>query len=129
MLDQKLSDDFSRWEFGCNGTECCNHSAPVMPELIILLQAIRDHFGVPVHINRGFSCLTYNAILESRDDSWHPLGGGADCRYLLNVDVMEIRDYALTIPEAGGFGIYDNHWHVDVRPRFKGEAITWDKRS
>ncbi len=128
MIPDILSDNFQRWEFACHGLNCCNHSAPVRPELVTVLQAIRDEFGVEVIINRGFSCLTYNAILGSKPDSWHPLGGAGDCKPLLNIPLYIVYDFARHIPELGGFGFYDYHFHVDIRPRVAGRITVWDRR-
>jgi len=128
MIPDMLSDNFKRSEFACNGLNCCNHSAPVMPDLIKVLQAIRDEFCLAIYINRGYSCKTYNATLSKNPYSWHTVGGAADCSYFRDIATEKIFLFAKDIPELGAFGFYDGHFHVDVRPRAAGRITVWDKR-
>lgn len=127
MIPERLSDNFYRRRFRCHGENCCAHTASVDPRLITLLQEIRDHFGEPIYINRGFSCIAYNRVINGSPNSWHTVGGAADCKPLIKVTMDEIFKFAKTIPELGAFGFYDCHWHIDIRPRINGEVITWHK--
>ena len=75
-----LSRNFSRSEFACKGEHCCGHSAPVMPELVAGLQALRARVGLPLSISSGFRCHTHNATIGGASDSQHTLGTAADVR-------------------------------------------------
>ncbi len=55
----KLSKDFDSNEFKC---KCCGQlpEGGMNPELIELLQAIRDKIGKPILITSGYRCEKYN---------------------------------------------------------------------
>ena len=129
MFDVRLSTNFHRREFACRGKNCCGDSFPVMPELVIILQAIRDEFGLTMHVSSGFRCNTHNAQVGGSDWSWHTIGGAADCLILKSVTYHTMYQFCKTIPELGGLGIYDDHYHFDVRPRIGGIITAWDKRT
>ncbi len=128
MIPDQLSENFFRFEFVCHGTNCCGKSMPVDPMLVKVLQDIRDYFGKPIHINRGFSCIKHNSKIGGSPHSWHTVGGAADCKFIPTVPKLELYNYAIKLPELGGFGFYDTHWHVDIRPRINGEVFMWDRR-
>lgn len=128
MIPDILSVNFKRSEFACNGLDCCDHSAPVMPDLIKVLQAIRDEFGVPVIINSGYRCIKYNGNAGGSSSSWHTIGGAADCAILVGVTTEKVFSFARNLHQLGAFGFYDSHFHIDVRPRAAGRITVWDKR-
>jgi len=73
-----LSKNFSRSEFACNGKNCCKNSAPVHPDLITALQALRDLIGFPLRIGSGFRCNKHNQAIGGASKSFHTLGMAAD---------------------------------------------------
>ena len=129
MYAVQLSANFYRREFACRGKKCCGNSYPVMPELVIVLQAIRDEFGLPLFVSRGYSCNIHNEKLGGNPFSWHTVGGGADCLLLKNASLHTMYQFCKTIPELGAFGLYDDHFHVDIRPRINGTITLWDNRT
>ncbi len=67
-----LSKNFNRSEFACKGTNCCGHSAPVQPELVSALQALRDQLNLPLSITSGFRCNRHNESVGGADRSFTP---------------------------------------------------------
>lgn len=110
--NKKLSDNFRVKEFACNdGSDVIF----VAPELVEVLQSIRNHFGKAVNINSGYRTPSYNKNVDGATYSQHLYGTAADIR-VNGVAPREIAEYAETLlPDRGGIGIYSNFVHVDVR--------------
>lgn len=122
-----LTKNFSLWEIECHGDDCCNHSNPMDQTFMIGLQELRDLLGKVIHVNRGFSCRKYNAVIPgSSSTSWHTRGRAADI-WVDGKTPEEVFEAAKLIEafEASGIGIYDNRVHVDNGNRFH----RWDKRT
>lgn len=115
-----LTENFSRREFTCHGKDCCDQTAVASARLVHALQRIRTHFGIPIHITRGFSCNKHNRHVGGVPDSWHTRGGAADCQYLHGISGDLIVEYCKRIPLIGIIILYDTHWHIDIRPRKMG---------
>lgn len=114
-----LSKNFSRHEFACLGEDCCDHSAPVMPELVSGLQTLRDRVGLPLSISCGFRCRRHNKAVSRTPDSQHTLGTAVDVRCPKGFTPKQLAELAETIPvfRDGGIGVYpeEGFVHVDVR--------------
>jgi uncharacterized protein YcbK (DUF882 family) len=112
-----LSKNFSRSEFACKGTNCCGHSAPVHPELISVLQALRDQLNLPLSITSGFRCNRHNESVGGAARSFHTLGMAADVACPDGMTAEDLARAAETIPafQQGGIGIYPSWVHLDVR--------------
>ena len=112
-----LSKNFSRSEFACKGTNCCGHSAPVQPELVSALQALRDQLNLPLSITSGFRCNRHNESVGGATQSFHTLGMAADVTCPDGVTAEDLAQAAETIPsfQQGGIGIYPSWVHLDVR--------------
>jgi uncharacterized protein YcbK (DUF882 family) len=112
-----LSKNFSRSEFACKGTNCCGHSAPVHPELISVLQALRDQLNLPLSITSGFRCNRHNESVGGAARSFHTLGMAADVACPDGMTAEDLAQAAETIPafQQGGIGIYPSWVHLDVR--------------
>jgi uncharacterized protein YcbK (DUF882 family) len=107
-----LSKNFRVKEFACK-----DGSDPVFvaPELVELLQKIRDHFGRPVIINSGYRTARHNKSCGGATYSQHLYGAAADIK-VTGVPPAKVAEYAETlIPNSGGIGIYESFIHVDVR--------------
>lgn len=120
-----LTRNFSRHEFACKGKHCCGHSAPILPELVLGLQELRDRMGVPLVISSGFRCRTHNKAVSRTADSQHCLGTAADVACPRGFTPKHLAEQAELIPafRDGGIGIYpeDRFVHVDVR----GSRVRW----
>ena len=109
---KKLSANFKVSEFACS-----DGSDPVFisPELVKVLQKIRDHFGKPVTINSAYRTVTKNKAVDGATYSQHLYGMAADIS-IKGVTPKAVADYAETLlPKSGGIGIYKTFTHVDVR--------------
>lgn len=116
----KLSANFKVKEFACkDGSDVVF----VSPELVDVLQKIRNHFGKPVNINSGYRTPTYNKKVGGVAQSQHLYGTAVDV-YINGVTPKAVAEYAETLlGNKGGIGIYSSFTHIDVREakaRWKG---------
>ena len=88
-----VAKNFKVSEFKCSdGTD----TILIHPDLPVILQKIRDHFGKPVIINSAYR--TEQKI------------------HINGVTPLEVAKYAETLmPNSGGIGLYKTFTHVDVR--------------
>lgn len=109
---KKLSANFTVKEFACkDGTD----TIFVSPELVNLLQEIRDHFGKAVTINSAYRTHAYNKKIDGATFSRHIYGMAADIK-VKGVSPKEVYAYADSLlPYTGGIGLYDTFTHIDVR--------------
>lgn len=108
----KLSTNFSVKEFACNDR---SDVVFVAPQLVTILQKIRNHFGKPVKINSAYRTPTYNKKIGGETYSQHTLGTAADI-CITGVTPKKIAEYVETLmPKTGGIGIYPTFCHIDVR--------------
>lgn len=110
--NKKLSTNFKLKEFACkDGSD----TVFVAPELVEVVQKIRDYFGKPVHINSGYRTDSYNKKIGGATYSQHMYGVAVDI-HINGVKPRKIAEYVETLlPDKGGIGIYKNFVHVDVR--------------
>lgn len=118
----KLSANFKVSEFACkDGTD----TVFVAPELVTLLQKIREHFGKAVSINSGYRTEAHNQKVGGAPYSQHKYGIAADIT-VSGVAPLAVAQYAQTLlPSSGGIGLYKTFTHVDVR----AAKSRWDQRS
>ena len=99
-------------EFSCSD---CSDVVFISPELVKLLQQIRDHFKAPITINSGYRTVSHNSKVGGAAYSQHLYGMAADI-VVKGVNPKEVYVYAdQLLQHAGGVGLYDTFVHVDVR--------------
>lgn len=109
----KLSANFRVREFACKDG---NDTVLIDMGLVVVLQAIRDHFGRPVVINSAYRTQAHNKKVGGSTKSQHLFGKAADIR-VGGVTPMELARYAeYLLGDGGGIGLYGTFVHVDVRP-------------
>jgi len=108
----QLSANFHENEFRCRGTNTLPPNS-MDPELIRVLQAIRDHYGVPVTINSGYRSQRHNAAVGGAPNSQHILGKAADFT-VRGVPPSEVFRF-LDRTHPGGLGRYNSFTHIDTR--------------
>ena len=107
-----LSTHFKRSEFAC---KCGCGFSDINPQLIEVLEDIRNHFNAPVIINSGCRCERHNQAVGGKPHSQHVLGNAADIR-VKNTAPKTVADYLETkYPDKFGVGRYHTFTHVDVR--------------
>lgn len=108
----KLAPNFKVKEFACNdGSDVIF----IAPDLVDVLQKIRNHFGKPVNINSAYRTVSYNKQIGGATYSQHLYGTAADIR-INGVASKDIATYAETLLNGtGGIGIYSNFVHIDIR--------------
>ncbi len=119
---KSLSRNFLVREFACqDGTD----TVFVAPELVGVLQDIRDHFGRPVTVNSGYRTEAHNKKVGGASYSQHKYGVAADIA-VSGVAPLAVARYAQALlPDRGGVGLYKWGVHVDVR----ANKSRWDCRS
>jgi len=114
----EFSKHFSRNEFLCNGNRkgiCACGFDTVDAELIIVLDDLREHFGLPVHVFSGCRCPKYNKHVGGARRSQHKLGKASDVR-IYGVSPRRVYDYLdKKYNDRYGLGLYKGFTHVDVR--------------
>lgn len=116
MIKENLSKHFKRSEFACkDGCGLGLNDGDVNPELVEVLEDVREHFGKPVVINSGLRCQAHNKRVGGAPRSQHLLGTAADIR-VSGVDPTIVYDYLnKKYTNRYGVGKYKNFTHIDVR--------------
>src|SRR5574340_758718 len=116
----KLSEHFSSDEFSC---KCGCGFDEVSPELIEVLEELREVYQQPITINSGCRCESWNKIQGGEPNSQHLLGNAADI-VVRGVSPHKTYQYLdKKYQNKYGIGLYLSWVHVDVR---KNKA-RWDK--
>ena len=117
---RQLAPSFKVREFRCrDGSD----AIMIDQTLVVLLQAIREHFNKPITITSGYRTAAHNAAVGGAKSSQHLLGRAADIQ-VAGVSVEDVASYAEALmPDWGGVGRYPikpgraRGWvHVDTRP-------------
>lgn len=100
---KQLSPAFKVREFRCrDGSD----AIMIDQTLVVLLQAIREHFGKPITITSGYRTAAHNATVGGAKSSQHLLGRAADIQ-VAGVSVEDVATYAESLlPGWGGVGRY-----------------------
>ena len=118
---KQLSPAFKVREFRCrDGSD----AIMIDQTLVVLLQAIREHFGKPVTITSGYRTAAHNTAVGGAKSSQHLLGRAADIQ-VQDTDPLAVAAYAESLmPGWGGVGRYPvkagrtKGWvHVDTRAK------------
>ena len=111
---KKLSTNFTVKEFACkDGSD----AVLVAPRLVMVLQSLRSHFGVPVVIHSAYRTPQYNKQVDGAEHSQHCYGTAADIT-VKGQKPAAVAAYARELmPDWGGVGVYSQKGftHIDVR--------------
>lgn len=117
---RQLAPGFKVREFRCrDGSD----AIMIDQTLVVLLQAIREHFNKPITITSGYRTAAHNKSVGGAKSSQHLLGKAADIQ-VADTTVEAVSAYAESLmPDWGGVGRYPvkagraKGWvHVDTRP-------------
>lgn len=99
---------------------------PNLKRIASVLQQIRDHFradSVTIHDHGGLRPPELNEIAKGEDGSRHLYGEAADIKVYKDgkqIPPSQVYEYAKSLADVGGVGLYSTFTHVDVRPRKPG---------
>lgn len=123
-----LTTNFNLNEFKCHdGTPVPVELMDNVIQLAKNLQVLRNHIGVPIHINSGYRTPQYNKSVGGVPKSQHVQARAADIttqhhtpKQLYNIIEKLIAEGKM---EEGGLGLYKTFVHTDVR----GHRARWSK--
>lgn len=122
MANGKRCTNFTVKEFACHdGTD----AVFIDPQLVTLLQKVRDHWGKAVNVRSHSAYRTpqHNKSVGGERTSYHLYGRAADF-HVVGVPNQEVYDYIDGLyPRSCGLGIYSWGIHIDTRSdrsRWKG---------
>lgn len=100
---KQLAPGFKVREFRCrDGSD----TIMIDQTLVVLLQAIREHFNKPITITSGYRTAAHNAAVGGAKSSQHLLGRAADIQ-VADTPVEDVAAYAESLmPTWGGVGRY-----------------------
>lgn len=116
---RKLSDDFYEYEFKC---KCCGR-LHVEPELIELLQRVRNAYGKKMIVKSGFRCPKHNRDVGGRPYSAHLIGEAVD----IKCNSSHTRSVLMELFQAEGinrFGLAKSFLHIDISKTLP-QKVTW----
>lgn len=106
--------NFDEKEFACPCGHCGGFPVKVNEGALMLVQAVRNHFGKGVQITSAIRCKSHNAAVGGVGDSQHLYGTAADIK-VSGVAPSTVYSYANSINPNGGVGKYRTFTHVDWR--------------
>jgi GH25 family lysozyme M1 (1,4-beta-N-acetylmuramidase) len=115
--EKLIRPNFKVKEFACkDGSD----TVLVCEETAEILQAIRNYFGKPVHINSGYRTASYNKKVGGASASQHVVGTAADIS-VQGVPPTAIAAYLEAYYPLHGIGLYSTFVHIDSR----GWKVYW----
>lgn len=119
-----IRPNFQVKEFACkDGSD----TILLCEETVEILQAIRNYFGQPVHVNSGYRTSTYNKKVGGASMSQHVIGTAADIS-VKGIPPSAIVSYLEAFYPNHGIGLYTTFVHIDSRGykvywQYKGNAV------
>ena len=115
--NMQLSKNFTVREFRCkDGSD----TIKICPETVTILQAVRNYFGKPVHINSAYRTPSHNAKVGGAKSSQHVVGTACDIR-VDGVPSWAVAGFLEANYSRHGIGLYPTFVHVDSR----GKKTYW----
>lgn len=129
-MNKQLTKNFNSFEFACkDGTLVPDKYRSNMLELAKNLQVLRDHFGLPIHINSAYRTVRHNKAIGGSPSSQHLFCKAADIVIAGKTPKQVARAIKTLIKQGkmkeGGIGLYNGFVHYDIR----GYAARWDYSS
>ena len=108
----RVSQNFLRSELACR---CGCGFDNVDPELVYVIQKIRDSFNKPVVVTSACRCKKHNKSVGGHRNSKHLEGIAADV-VVIGVHPHEVYEYLDTVyHDKYGIGKYDGFTHIDIQ--------------
>lgn len=118
---------FAPSELAC---PCCGLNR-TKPELLEMLNMIREAIGKPLEVNSSTRCAKHNEDVGGVPNSSHTTGEAADIR-CRSITPPELRKVILRmwrgggLPHLAGLGSYRTFTHVDIAPKVAGRLRIWN---
>lgn len=120
MNNGQLTTNFHIREFKCkDGTKVPDELFDNVKLLAEQLQALRDHIGIPIHLNSAYRTEAYNERIGGSPKSQHKLAKAADMvtakytpKQLAAIIKKLIKQGKMM---QGGVGVYPSFVHYDIR--------------
>lgn len=109
--NDQLTQHFKAEEFRCKDK---TKEFLWAPELLEILETIRNHFDAAVIINSGYRTPSWNTKVNGSPNSYHCKGMAADI-VVKGHSSKDVAKYADSIMKQGGVIKYTNFTHIDVR--------------
>lgn len=110
MTNKMISENFSAAEFACKD----GSSRAIDGRLLVMLEAVRAHFGRPVRITSGYRSPEYNRRIGGASRSYHCLGQAADIQ-IDGTPPAEVYAWLDQQYPVSGLGLYPRWVHIDCR--------------
>jgi len=111
-MAKRLSKNFKQSEFSC---QCgCGFSTP-RPELVRVLQELRDELEESITITSACRCEAHNEAVGGAKQSQHLLGTAADIVVNKCTPAFIYEYLNKKYPDKYGLGKYNSFTHIDVR--------------
>lgn len=105
---------FTRAEFACKCGKCGGYPAEPNPQLVMLADDVREHFGAVVDVSSGVRCKAHNAAVGGVANSRHLSGKAMDFR-VRGKTAAQVLAYVKTLPGVRyAYAINDTYVHMDV---------------
>lgn len=120
MNNGQLTANFHIREFKCkDGTKVPQELDDNVRLLAEQLQVLRDHIGIPIHINSAYRTESYNDKIGGSPKSQHKLAKAADIVTIKYTPKQLAAIIKKLIKEGkmkqGGVGVYPSFVHYDIR--------------
>ena len=120
-MGRQLNKWFNEDEFACcRGTDYEVPAPYIDEKLLEILTAVREFFGVPVHITNSYRTPEHNKAVGGVEHSHHLYtgnGAAADIQ-VKGTRPEEVHAFLdATYPDTLGIGLYKVFTHVDARTR------------
>lgn len=105
-----ISTDFNRSEFAC---KCGCGADGISPQLVDLLQMLREAIGRPLAITSGVRCPKHNQRCGGKPNSAHLTGDAAD----ITCSTSQLRMQLVSLAQRAGvrrIGVHKTFVHLDI---------------
>ncbi len=116
--NRQLTKHFNSSEFECPCKECKDANQYISPELLELLEEVREAYGKPIVITSGYRCPARNVKVGGAKNSSHLAGLAVDIspKVITTDELDKLYDLCYNKFDNIGDGRDKKFIHVDVRP-------------
>ena len=127
-INEQVTPHFKRRELQCR---CgCGFYDPE-PEMLLLIEHVRDILGVPMYVHSACRCRRHNGAVGGSPNSKHMSGQALDFDCGQRLSPVAVYNILLSkyirgeLPELGGMGLYKSFVHIDCYHAEDGHLRLW----